>query len=96
MQQTLANSGHDNFQGTTNTQNTTGGGAYMCPGRNFAKQEILLVVAMVVTRFDIELVEWSELDGSQSDRPAQNDPRYAGAGSVPPDREMKVKWRRLW
>ncbi|RYP60190.1 hypothetical protein DL771_010600 [Monosporascus sp. 5C6A] len=73
-----------------------GGGAYMCPGRNFAKQEILLAIAMVVTRFDVGRVEWIEIDGSPSERPAQNDPSYAGAGSVPPDRDMKVQWRRLW
>lgn len=73
-----------------------GGGGYMCPGRNLAKQEILLVIAMVVARFDVNCIEWTKLDGSPSQRPAQNDPRYAGAGSVPPDRDMKIRWKRLW
>ncbi|KAI1373127.1 cytochrome P450 [Hypoxylon crocopeplum] len=93
---TDAKRGEFSMAGRTGSFFPYGGGGYMCPGRNFAKQEILLAIAIVVTRFDVELVEWTELDGSPSTRPAQNDPRYAGAGSVPPDREMKARWRRLW
>ncbi|KAK6949293.1 hypothetical protein Daesc_009367 [Daldinia eschscholtzii] len=52
--------------------------------------------AMIITRFDVDFIEWTEMDGSPSKRPAQNDPRYAGAGAVPPDREMKIRWKRLW
>ncbi|KAK1991888.1 cytochrome P450 [Colletotrichum falcatum] len=73
-----------------------GGGVSMCPGRFFAKQEIMLVVAMIVSRFDVEFQEWVKLDGSSSDRPAVNDKAYVGAGAVPPDRDMKLRWRRLW
>ncbi|KAK1750472.1 putative cytochrome P450 E-class, group IV [Echria macrotheca] len=73
-----------------------GGGVSICPGRFFAKQEIMLTAAMLVSRFDIEFVEWTTLDGSPSDRPAQNDVRWSGGASVPPDRDMKVRWRRRW
>ncbi|OLN85834.1 Cholesterol 7-alpha-monooxygenase 4 [Colletotrichum chlorophyti] len=73
-----------------------GGGVSMCPGRIFAKQEIMLAVAMVVCRFDIEFVDWVMEDGSRSDRPAMNDKSYVGAGAVPPDRDMKIRWKRLW
>ncbi|KAK4448778.1 cholesterol 7-alpha-monooxygenase 2 [Podospora aff. communis PSN243] len=73
-----------------------GGGAPICPGRFFAKQEMMLTVAILVSRFDIEFVEWTHPDGSPSDRPAQNDGRWAGAASVPPDRDMKIRWKRLW
>ncbi|KAK1966434.1 cytochrome P450 [Colletotrichum sublineola] len=73
-----------------------GGGVSMCPGRFFAKQEIMLAVAMIVTRFDVEFEDWVKFDGSSSDRPAINDKAYIGAGAVPPDRDMKVRWRRLW
>lgn len=69
----------------------------MCPGRFFAKQEMMMTVALMVSRFDIEFVEWTHLeDGSHSDRPAQNHPSFIGGASVPPDRDMKVRWKRLW
>ncbi|KAK3328242.1 cytochrome P450 [Cercophora scortea] len=74
----------------------SGGGFVMCPGRHFAKQQILLVVAVLVTKFDIELVEWTNHDGSASDRPALDDRRYAGFVAMSPDREMKIRWRRRW
>ncbi|VBB84294.1 Putative Cytochrome P450 E-class, group IV [Podospora comata] len=73
-----------------------GGGISICPGRHFAKQEIMLTTAIIVARFDLELVEWVNKDGTPSDRPAQNDVKYAGAASVPPDREMRVRFTRRW
>ncbi|KAK0724413.1 cytochrome P450 [Lasiosphaeris hirsuta] len=73
-----------------------GGGVSVCPGRFFAKQDMMLVVAMLVSRFDIEFVRWTNRDGTPSDRPAQNDVRWSGGASVPPDREMKVILKRLW
>ncbi|KAK0649783.1 cytochrome P450, partial [Cercophora newfieldiana] len=73
-----------------------GGGVSMCPGRHFAKQEIVAAVALMVVTFDIEMVEWVSLDGkTKSDRPAQEDPKYSGSAAMPPDRDMKVRWRRL-
>jgi hypothetical protein len=68
----------------------------MCPGRHFAKQEIMVAIATTVVKFDMEFVEWTQMDGSRSDRPAQNDKRYAGAAGMPPDREMVVRWRRRY
>lgn len=68
----------------------------MCPGRHFAKREIIMAMAIVVAKFDIEFVEWIHPDGSRSDRPAKNDKNYAGAAGVPPDREMMIRWKRLW
>lgn len=69
-----------------------GGGANMCPGRHLAKFEILTTIALVVSRFDIELVGWANPDGSPSQRAAQGDLRFCGAGAMPPDREMKIRW----
>ncbi|KAI0199881.1 putative cytochrome P450 [Astrocystis sublimbata] len=71
-----------------------GGGANVCPGRQFAKYEVLLTIALVVSRLDIEFEEWT-MDGAPSDRPAQSDLKYCGAGAMPPDRDMRVRWKRI-
>jgi len=73
-----------------------GGGMAMCPGRHFAKQEIMLTLAMFASRFDVEFVEWLDMDGTKAGRPAKNDGRYVGAAGMPPDRDMKVRWRKVW
>ncbi|KAM7185505.1 Cytochrome P450 [Naviculisporaceae sp. PSN 640] len=73
-----------------------GGGTGICPGRHFAKQEILLAVASIVTRFDVEFIEWVHMDGTKSSRAAMDDPKNTGTGVTPPDRDMKVRWRRMW
>lgn len=73
-----------------------GGGYALCPGRHFAKREIMMAVAIIVAKFDIEFMGWVQSDGSRSDRPAFNDQKYAGAAAVPPDRDMKIRWRRAW
>ncbi len=72
-----------------------GGGNSICAGHNFAKPEVLLTVAMIITRFEIEFVEWLKPNGSRSNRPAQGNTNYANAVATPPDREMRVKWRRM-
>jgi cytochrome P450 len=72
-----------------------GGGANMCPGRQLAKYEVILSVAVIVSKFDIDLVGWTNTDGSPSDRPARGDLSYCGAGAMPPDRDMKIRWRRI-
>ncbi|KAF5861183.1 hypothetical protein ETB97_000496 [Aspergillus alliaceus] len=35
-----------------------GGGPSICPGRVFAKQEILMTIAALVTRFEIDMIDW--------------------------------------
>ncbi|KAK3291992.1 cytochrome P450 [Chaetomium fimeti] len=72
-----------------------GGGTGMCPGRNFAKPEVLLAVAMIVSSFEVDDVTWLKPDGSLSDRAAQNDVNYANSVAAAPDREMRVRWRRV-
>lgn len=70
-----------------------GGGANICPGRQLAKVEIFTTVALIVSRFDIELVGWTNPDGSPSSRAAESDLRYSGAGAMPPDRDMMIRWK---
>lgn len=67
----------------------------MCPGRHFAKQEIMLAITMLVNKFDIEFMEWTNPDGTTSERGAQDDKRYAGFIAMAPDRDMKIRWKRL-
>ncbi|KAI0508715.1 cytochrome P450 [Xylaria bambusicola] len=71
-----------------------GGGYVVCPGRHFAKQEILIAVALFITKFDIELVEWTNMNGTKSDREAHDDQYYAGVIAMPPDRDMKVRLKK--
>lgn len=65
----------------------------MCPGRHFAKQEILLAIAIIVTKFDMEFVEWVNPNGSRSHKAPEDDGSFAGFVVTPPDRDMKMLWR---
>lgn len=66
----------------------------ICPGRHFAKQEILIAIAAILYKFDFEMVEWRTLDGKKSDRPAQDDRNFAGVIAMPPDRDLRMRWKR--
>lgn len=66
----------------------------MCAGRKYAKCEILTSVAMIVSRFEVQFIDWVNADGSRSNRPAVDSTGNAVASH--PDRDMKVRWRRLW
>jgi cytochrome P450 len=71
-----------------------GGGVTMCPGRNFAKQEIIGTMALFLARFELEVVEWVVPDGGRGEvREARN-----GEGMVvcQPDRDLKVRVTRRW
>lgn len=67
----------------------------MCPGRHFAKQEILLTVATIITKLDLEFIEWTTVDGSPSDRPPNDDRSFAGFIATPPDRDVRIRWKRM-
>lgn len=68
-----------------------GGGITMCPGRHFAKQEIIGTLALFLVRFDIEVVGWVMPDETPSDREAQNGKSFAVCR---PDRDLKVRITR--
>lgn len=46
-------------QGTAGKLFPFGGGAHICPGRVFAKQEILAAVSTVLLGFEMEFVGWA-------------------------------------
>jgi hypothetical protein len=56
----------------------------------------MTTIGLIVSKFEFEDVEWTKLDGSPSDRMAFSDQRYCGAGAMPPDRDMKISWKRIW
>lgn len=62
-----------------------GGGKTMCPGRFVAKRSVLLFVAMLVQRFDIEM------DGYQSMPAADEGKPVLGIMSIKDDDDLRVK-----
>lgn len=58
----------------------------MCPGRTFAKQEILAAAAVVFLTFDIRMEEGESLPGVRK--------AYNGTGVVGLDKGLMVKMKR--
>ena len=72
-----------------------GGGAHMCPGRAFAKQEILAAVATVLLGYDIEFVAWvNPYTKDKTVRFPEVRKGYVGNGIIGADRDMRVRIRR--
>lgn len=61
-----------------------GGGQNMCPGRHFAKQEILLTVAALMSSFDIELL------GAET----KESYRFFGTGVLGPQGKTRFRLRK--
>jgi len=66
----------------------------MCPGRNFAKQEIIGTLALFLTQFEVEVVGWVTLDGKEASERAAGD--IVGMVVTQPDRDLKVRVTRRW
>ncbi|KAH9900108.1 cytochrome P450 [Xylariomycetidae sp. FL2044] len=73
-----------------------GGGNSICPGRHVAKQHILSTLGLLLARFEIEFVEWVGPDGLKSDREPGHISAYVGILAMPPDRDARVRWRKVW
>ncbi|KAF5681670.1 cytochrome P450 monooxygenase 7B1 [Fusarium circinatum] len=69
-----------------------GGGAAMCPGRNYAKQEILSAVVLFFAHFEIEPLRFVDRDGKTSDRGPEVGNEARGVARV--DRDLLVRLRR--
>ena len=71
-----------------------GGGRAMCPGRVFAKQEVLGAVALVLLTFDFEFLGFVDLEG----KPTAGFPGLksvmSGGGVIPPGGDMRVRITR--
>ena len=64
-----------------------GGGQTLCPGRHYAKQEMLLTFAILATAFDIEILHEP---GVQTN----SNMRYFGLGVLPPKDKTPFRIRR--
>ena len=64
-----------------------GGGQKICPGRHFAKQEMIVSLAILLTLFDIEMIDASA-------RIPENDMAGLGFGALWPKSAMPVRMRR--
>ncbi|KAI9164115.1 Cytochrome P450 monooxygenase calL [Paramyrothecium foliicola] len=70
-----------------------GGGTAMCPGRNYAKQEILSAVALFFAFFDVTPVNFVERNGKPSDRGPEVGTEARGVARV--DRDLLVSLKRI-
>ncbi|TKA64831.1 hypothetical protein B0A55_09157 [Friedmanniomyces simplex] len=91
-----AKTGRESFStaGTAGKFFPFGGGKTVCPGRIFAKQEGLGALAMVLLRFDFEVLGF--VDAKKN--PTKTFPGYArafaGSGAVVPGGDVRVKIRK--
>ncbi|KAM0435849.1 hypothetical protein ACHAPT_002740 [Fusarium lateritium] len=75
------------MEGLTNSWIPYSGGVRHCPGRHFAKQEMIVMAAIMMSAFEIE---------PQTDpgwEPA-SDPSYYGFGTMPPKGKIPCRMRR--
>lgn len=71
-----------------------GGGRSICPGRVFARQEVLGAVALVLLRFQFDLVGYVDGEGkSRTEFPGLRK-AFAGTGIMGMDGDVRVKIRR--
>ena len=71
-----------------------GGGKTICPGRVFAKQEALGAFAMVLLRFDFDVLGFVDKDGKETDDFPGFARVFPGSGALTPSGDLKVKMRR--
>ena len=71
-----------------------GGGRTICPGRVFAKQEGVGALAMILLRFEFEVLGFVNKDGENTDKFPGFANQYPGAGALMPGGDLKVKMRR--
>ena len=65
-----------------------GGGNRQCPGRNFAKLEMIVGFAIILSTMEIEL------SGNENHEPRKPDTKYYGLGTLPPKGKIPFRFRR--
>jgi hypothetical protein len=88
--------GQDSFSmnGTAGKLFPFGGGKTICPGRVFAKQEVLGAVATVLLNYDVEPINFVDKQGKEADKFPTFERRFAGSGVLPVDGDLQVKIKR--
>ena len=71
-----------------------GGGRPMCPGRNFAKQEVLGAVALVLLNYEFEVVGFRDRAGRPTDHFIEVAHAGTGSGIIPLGGDMEVRIRK--
>lgn len=68
-----------------------GGGKTICPGRVFAKQEVLASVALILLAFDVEPLGFVDEQGNPTKKFPGLRKSYSGSGIMATDADMKVR-----
>ena len=71
-----------------------GGGRTICPGRVFAKQEGMGALAMILLRFEFDVLGFVDKDSKAIDHFPGFANQYPGAGALTPGGDFKVRMRR--
>ena len=71
-----------------------GGGKTICPGRVFAKQEVLAAVAIVLVNFELEPLHFLDGQGKKTENFPGLAKRFAGKGVMTMEGDMKVRIKR--
>ncbi|KAK4208221.1 cytochrome P450 [Rhypophila decipiens] len=74
------------MKGLTNLWLPYGGGDCICPGRFFAKGQMLLTYALIFSHYDVELIDTTTA--------VQPDTRFAPFGSLPPASRVPFRIRK--
>ena len=90
------NSSHSNVSKSAGTFFPYGGGAAMCPGRNYARQEILAAVALFFAVFgdQIEPLHFVDRHGKYSERGPELGQQARGVAKIDRDLLLKLSPRR--
>ena len=83
-----SNDPHFTMEGLSGAWLPFGGGSRQCPGKNFAKMEIIISVAEILKTFEIELT------ADEGSTYAVPDMKYYGLGTFPPKGKVPAKIRR--
>jgi len=71
-----------------------GGGKTICPGRVFAKQEVLAAVAMTLLQFEIEPLGYVDMKGEDSTKFPGLMPAFGGTGVMAMAGDLKVRMKK--